>query len=307
MSNFSRIPFGIRKTDGLVVDVHEVSNGRACDCFCPSCKTPLIARQGSKKEWHFAHATMDTYESTKNSCEYSFFVSVVLMSKQVFTECRSLQVPEYKLRLEGTGTYSRLQYFTERTITPSRIIELDSCQIDAKIDGIKADILARVKDAYLAIYLQHPEKSVIAASNDDFHGLRIGVLGIDLGLIPLVFNQSQCNNSGYKSLLEDFLFKRQQGKRWIYHPRQDKAILSAQTELKSLCEKDDGHKISSQPCVVDPNNGRTLPIPVRNNQHQVQYECVICRIEWTGWSIGENHCPKCGESLYARDKSKNQL
>jgi hypothetical protein len=307
MSNFLRIPFGIRKIDGLVVDVHEVSNGRACDCLCPSCKTPLIARQGPKKEWHFAHATMDTYESTKNGCEYSFFVSVALMSKQVFAECRSLQVPEYKLRLEGTGIYSRLQYFAERTITPSRLIELDSCQIDAKLNGIKADVMARVKDAYLAIYLQHPDKSVIAASNDDFRRLRIGALSIDLGMIPLVFNQSQCNNSRYKPLLEEFLFRCQQGKRWIYHPRQDKATLSAQTELKSLCEKDYSYKISSQPCAVGPNRSTTLPIPVRNNQHQVQYECVICRIEWTGWSIGENYCPKCGESIYARDKSKNQF
>ncbi len=35
--------------------VGEVPRGSACNCFCPECHSPLIARQGVENEWHFAH------------------------------------------------------------------------------------------------------------------------------------------------------------------------------------------------------------------------------------------------------------
>lgn len=35
--------------------VGEVEKGAACGCFCPSCKSPLLARKGEEREWHFAH------------------------------------------------------------------------------------------------------------------------------------------------------------------------------------------------------------------------------------------------------------
>ena len=40
---------------GAVRFVGEVERGSACGCFCPVCASPLVARQGKLKEWHFAH------------------------------------------------------------------------------------------------------------------------------------------------------------------------------------------------------------------------------------------------------------
>ncbi|MDP3253094.1 MAG: competence protein CoiA family protein [Hydrogenophaga sp.] len=40
---------------GAVRFVSEVNRGAACGCVCPVCTSPLIARQGQLKEWHFAH------------------------------------------------------------------------------------------------------------------------------------------------------------------------------------------------------------------------------------------------------------
>jgi len=53
----NHIPFGLRENDKAIVDVYEVKRGRECGCICPSCRTPLIARQGEEKVWHFAHAS----------------------------------------------------------------------------------------------------------------------------------------------------------------------------------------------------------------------------------------------------------
>jgi len=48
--------WGLRVSDGRPVHVKDVQNGRECGCLCPVCKSPLIARQGKRRIWHFAHA-----------------------------------------------------------------------------------------------------------------------------------------------------------------------------------------------------------------------------------------------------------
>lgn len=40
---------------GNVRFVTEVPRGAACDCFCPMCASPLVAKQGAINDWHFAH------------------------------------------------------------------------------------------------------------------------------------------------------------------------------------------------------------------------------------------------------------
>lgn len=42
-------------TDGSVRFIGEVARGAACDCRCPECSSPLVARQGQLRSWHFAH------------------------------------------------------------------------------------------------------------------------------------------------------------------------------------------------------------------------------------------------------------
>ena len=46
--------FAIHKHGG-VVHVGQVERGLACDSVCQDCGRPLVARQGDKRPWHFAH------------------------------------------------------------------------------------------------------------------------------------------------------------------------------------------------------------------------------------------------------------
>lgn len=50
-----KIGWGQRQDEQLI-HVTEADRGKKCDCVCPDCGTSLIARQGEKTAWHFAHA-----------------------------------------------------------------------------------------------------------------------------------------------------------------------------------------------------------------------------------------------------------
>ena len=41
--------------DGAMRFIGEVERGAACGCLCPECGSPLVAKQGNEKDWHFAH------------------------------------------------------------------------------------------------------------------------------------------------------------------------------------------------------------------------------------------------------------
>ena len=93
--DFTLIPFGLSEEDGRFLDVAEVPRGKRCGCICPSCKTPLIARHGNINEWHFAHASRTVYLKTETECEFSFYVSVRLMARQIVDDTLSMAFPAY--------------------------------------------------------------------------------------------------------------------------------------------------------------------------------------------------------------------
>lgn len=47
--------FAAIDASGIVRFVGEVDRGAACGCYCPVCSSPLVAKQGHVKDWHFAH------------------------------------------------------------------------------------------------------------------------------------------------------------------------------------------------------------------------------------------------------------
>ena len=94
-----------------LVDVGSVSRGNKCGCICPSCKTPLTARQGEQKEWHFAHQSRGVHAETKNECEYSFAVSVRLMIRQLAANGLELLVPEL---VDYISAYSEVSHQHKR-------------------------------------------------------------------------------------------------------------------------------------------------------------------------------------------------
>jgi uncharacterized protein (DUF2384 family) len=66
--------------DGERADVKDVANGLRCRCLCYECGQPVLAKQGSKVRWHFAHHAPTNCRPTPES-ELHFFAKALLAER----------------------------------------------------------------------------------------------------------------------------------------------------------------------------------------------------------------------------------
>ena len=81
-----------RNAAGQLVDVKQVSRGLACACICLGCGGPLVAKQGPKVVWHFAHAE----PTEQRSCGES---ALHLAAKAALLSLSTIHLPSATLRL----------------------------------------------------------------------------------------------------------------------------------------------------------------------------------------------------------------
>ena len=72
-----KLPCGINKTREVVY-IDNAKNGIECECICPACKSPLVAKNGGqKREHHFAHLNIV-------ECEHGYQSALHYMAKDLF-------------------------------------------------------------------------------------------------------------------------------------------------------------------------------------------------------------------------------
>ena len=72
-----------------LVSIEEVENGKECNCLCPHCKAPLIAKnKATKKTKHFAHYRLA-------DCNHGTETALHLMAKNIIAETCSIFVPYF--------------------------------------------------------------------------------------------------------------------------------------------------------------------------------------------------------------------
>jgi len=230
----NKVPFALKKDTQIYVDVHDVERGLSCNCICPSCDTPLIAKQGEDKAWHFAHATRGTSDQTQQDCEYSFYVSVTQMAKQLFSEldCVKLLLPEYRYTVEHNQPNQFYSLSKKIIITKASSIELGIISIESKISRHHADVVGRVGEYPLIIGFTHPEKQFLA-DLVLLDGERAGIIVIDLtATLSAFYEHMEKGESTFKEELVDYLFKDAEHMKWLYHPRENQKIEEAIQQLK---------------------------------------------------------------------------
>jgi hypothetical protein len=120
-----KVPFGFHEKSNRFLGIDEVKNGLACKCICPSCNMKLKARQGEENEHHFAHHHPKDEKRAKKDCEYSYWVSVRSMAKQLIIEHKYLSFDQNIKKLNPILAITFSSISSEPTI--------NSYQFDLKV------------------------------------------------------------------------------------------------------------------------------------------------------------------------------
>ncbi|MBL6985730.1 MAG: hypothetical protein ISR72_01595 [Methylobacter sp.] len=305
MSVLNKIPFGLRESNKELVDVNDVPNGKQCGCICPSCHTPLEARQGRINVWHFGHASKGVYEKTKNKCEYSFYTSIRLMARQIIGKQIKLGLPEYKGKVpyyEGVRYLKEYKYFT---VTEEKDITIDNIDVETTFSDAAVDIVGTIDKFQFVIYLSHPYR-VIPESLYEPKITQCGIIEIALDSLELQFPKIKSKEKSFQEILTDFLMNNRTSKKWIYHPRYKKCEDLTTEQLRNtpniLLDDQSTHPSSHE--YFNPPKPHRPPkfnsLPIIPQSRLVKFECIMCKTSWVALEAGGNICQKCNNYLYTK-------
>lgn len=160
ISAMSRVPFG--QKGGRMVSPDEVASGRACNCNCPGCNAPLIAKKGERNIWHFAHDGL--------ACSTGAETALHLMAKQILADERSIQLPAFDLSLSATDALGKLQIVSTTLAGPANV-KYETVDIEVARDNRRPDAVASGGDVNIEhrieVFVRHAVDSVKASELED--------------------------------------------------------------------------------------------------------------------------------------------
>ncbi|ACJ28941.1 Conserved hypothetical protein [Shewanella piezotolerans WP3] len=280
------IPFGQDKDTGEWCDVAEVSRGLACNCICPSCKLPLSARHGDERDWHFAHHTRNIPKEKIVDCEFSFEVSLRMMTHQLLLEGVFLKLPEY---VKSVIVPKSLK----GNIKPEVKIAKEQClraadsklTVDADFFGHKVDALYQFDTASLVVYLVYRGRK-FPFELSLLRDVRAGVLLLDIEDLAQIFYHhpmAETEKLGTaKSQLMGWLQTSIEAKHWLYHPRENELL-------------DKKHQLINDALQGLATGSNVLQVPLHQ---QIKCQCIGCGKNFTGIRNKINPCPNCQTHLY---------
>lgn len=294
-----------------MLDISEVPRGKQCGCICPSCKTPLIARQGEKKEWHFAHASRAVFEATKKECEFSFYVSVRMMARQILDQELKISLPEYMGVVEGNVFGETIsEHFL---VAKRQIIKITNIQLESQFEGVLVDLIGELGGFKFVVYFTHPNREVPVGLYS-LARIDCGIISVSLDEIGRLFKNMKGENKSYQGVLSRFLADDIPSKSWVFHPRYQQKKTEAEKILKNkLYSIENDNRITKKTrsahreqelfngCGNSSTDKDTHSLkPKTIDARPAQYECIMCHTIWSGFEPGLNECPKCGTHLYSR-------
>ena len=297
----SLIPFGLDVASGQLVDVGSVKRGNSCGCVCPSCKTPLVARQGDEKEWHFAHRSQKVHNETRKECEYSFAVSVRLMIRQLSNDGLNFRVPRLQCSVSAFSDYSYESVDFDYLVADESLLKLDDVQVGVQFCGVAVDVLGFVQNVPFVVFVTYKERCLPSELKDPSI-TKCGIVELNVNAVPRLFKQE--DKGQYKEVLRRYIEEGVEGKTWAYHPRErrlretamQKRLLWLQQQKAEAMSADRwrsselGEPVAFDHALV----ANTPPEPVIG-----EFKCVICKSTWKGTS---RVCEKCNTHLYTTER-----
>lgn len=122
---------------GVTVHVNDVARGAACDCICPACGAPVIARQGDVRGWHFAH-------QAGADCPGAVESALHKAAKEVVRRARGIELPP--LMVSRTHRRADGQEATAEARRDFGWVDFDEVQLEAPIGSIRPDVVGYCRE-----------------------------------------------------------------------------------------------------------------------------------------------------------------
>lgn len=109
-------------SDGAMRFIGEVERGAACGCSCPECGSPLVAKHGTEKEWHFAHEG----GQERPECEAGAINMLRRLAVEHLQTLEVLELPRYSERVKVRSSLHDLSEdvaWDARLVSPVQWIE----------------------------------------------------------------------------------------------------------------------------------------------------------------------------------------
>ena len=219
--------FGLNEFNELV-HVSEVARGLACQCRCVVCHEPLVARQGTLRDHHFAHI------SQREACASSFESLLHRYAKQLLLQARALCVPVTPTIAGVLGAKGDGQ--------PHVLHAAGGIQAEASLGRIRPDLLLTTGDGVLIAIEMAYSSFCDADKIQQFEQLGLPALEIDLShLTPDGFAPEAVRHAVLDGLAH---------KRWVWPDMADSADPS-----------------TDQPAAMPQPDPRPAPSPLPQSRH----------------------------------------
>lgn len=139
-------------SDGRKVSVEEVKTGKECNCFCPYCKQPLIAKnRGKIRQHHFVHfpgvECRQTHSAIKKDCQgkTNFAAFAIKRVRSAFYKSKHFQIELRYYSYCPEEKKCKIKMFSECYTSTTKTFDLksyyDCCEEETKYKDYNLPIL----------------------------------------------------------------------------------------------------------------------------------------------------------------------
>lgn len=252
-------------TYGLYIDnlkhISEVENGLACNCVCPNCKYPLIAKNNplNKKVGHFAH-------HSGKECEGAIETALHLLAKSILLKTKKLNTPKYHFDYDPTNE--------ESIFKPSQDLSFENIFLEKPVDingeKIIPDAIGELNGKQ--VYIEFANTHFI----DDNKKTKLknsGVACIEIDLKGQLLDEISLTN---------FLNSDSPLKYWITNPKFDKAFREfkqqQKIELAQRKDNEEQERIENENKIIKYKNSKQFKIYKASDWGDV-FSCPLKKIE----------------------------
>lgn len=139
--------FAAFDAEGSMRFIGEVARGAACGCRCPECGSPLVARLGEEREWHFAHEA----GQERPECEAGALNMLRRLAVEHLRAQPRLELPRYKQRVSARSErtrYSEDVGWNAQFLVPPTWLALGAKSAPVGVgmldNGIEAEVLVEI-------------------------------------------------------------------------------------------------------------------------------------------------------------------